>query len=114
MDNTSKLAGNPTSTSSAQLLVPEGDLSGKTLGDFRILRCLGQGGMGQVYLAEQMSLRRPVALKILKSEFAFDSTSLKRLQGRSRSGRSGNTRKHRPGVCVWRDERLVLHGDGVC
>jgi eukaryotic-like serine/threonine-protein kinase len=80
MNNTSKLAAGLTSTSSGQLLLPEGDLSGKTLGDFRLLRRLGQGGMGQVYLAEQTSLRRPVALKILKSELAFDSTSLKRFK----------------------------------
>ena len=38
----------------------------RTLGDYRILRRIGQGGMGQVYLAEQMSLKRNVALKILR------------------------------------------------
>ena len=35
------------------------------LGDFRIRREIGRGGMGIVYEAEQMLLRRPVALKIL-------------------------------------------------
>src|SRR4051794_970567 len=42
------------------------DLSGKRLGDFQVLRKLGQGGMGQVYLAEQISLKRKVALKVLR------------------------------------------------
>jgi predicted Ser/Thr protein kinase len=63
-----------------QLLAPEYDLSGRTLGDFRLLRSLGQGGMGQVYLAEQISLKRPVALKILKADLASNSTSLKRFK----------------------------------
>lgn len=35
---------------------------------FRIIRLLGQGGMGRVYLAEQTSLRRMVALKLIRPE----------------------------------------------
>ncbi len=58
----------------------EADLTGKTFGDFLVLRRLGQGGMGQVYLAEQISLKRKVALKFLKSELALNETSLKRFQ----------------------------------
>lgn len=56
------------------------DLSGSTVGDYRILRRLGQGGMGQVYLAEQISLRRKVALKFLRSDLANNKDSLKRFQ----------------------------------
>jgi serine/threonine protein kinase len=56
------------------------DLTGRTLVDFRILRHLGQGGMGQVYLAEQISLKRKVALKILRPEMAVDPTSLRRFK----------------------------------
>src|SRR5262245_61333578 len=37
----------------------------KSIGDFRIVRELGRGGMGIVYEAEQLSLNRRVALKIL-------------------------------------------------
>jgi serine/threonine-protein kinase len=56
------------------------DLTGQTLGDFRVLRKLGAGGMGQVYLARQVSLDRPVALKLLKPGIAADPVALKRFE----------------------------------
>src|SRR6516162_1463816 len=58
----------------------EADLTGRTLGEFVILRRLGNGGMGQVYLAEQISLKRKVALKILRPELAANQNSLKRFR----------------------------------
>ncbi len=41
-------------------------LEGQTLGEFRILKRLGEGGMGQVYLAEQVRLERQVAIKVVR------------------------------------------------
>jgi serine/threonine-protein kinase len=66
----------PTATSTG----PGTDLSGKTFGDFMVLRRLGEGGMGQVYLAEQISLKRKVALKFLKADLAVNETSLRRFK----------------------------------
>jgi len=60
--------------------VPPIDLTGRTLGDFQVLRKLGQGGMGQVYLARQLSLKREIALKILRNELSENVTALKRFQ----------------------------------
>jgi eukaryotic-like serine/threonine-protein kinase len=50
------------------------------LGDFRIIREIGRGGMGVVYEAVQRSLRRRVALKVLPFAAAMDATQLRRFQ----------------------------------
>ena len=42
------------------------------LGHYRILKKIGAGGMGEVYLAEDGELERQVALKVLPTEFVND------------------------------------------
>jgi len=50
------------------------------VGDFRLLREVGRGGMGIVYEAEQVSLRRRVALKVLPFAAAIDPRHLQRFR----------------------------------
>ncbi len=70
----------PAASGQGQDSALEPDLTGRTLGDYRVLRRLGQGGMGQVYLAEQKSLKRKVALKLLRSDLAANAVSLTRFK----------------------------------
>lgn len=56
------------------------DLSGQVLGDFAVQRRLGSGGMGEVYLAEQISLKRPVAVKVLHEELMADEAYRRRFE----------------------------------
>ena len=53
---------------------------GKSISHYRIIEKLGQGGMGEVYRAEDTNLHRHVAIKVLPSEFAHDPERLARFQ----------------------------------
>ncbi|MFN9270147.1 MAG: serine/threonine-protein kinase, partial [Planctomycetaceae bacterium] len=56
------------------------EIPAESIGEFRLLRRLGQGGMAEVYLAEQTSLKRPVALKLLRRERLESAGAVERFE----------------------------------
>jgi serine/threonine protein kinase len=75
---------NPDSANSQLTASPQDQLGGR-LGDFRIIRQVGRGGMGVVYEAEQISLKRRVALKVLPFAGAMDPKLLQRFQNEAQA-----------------------------
>ena len=55
-------------------------LEARTLGQSQLKRRLGAGGMGEVYLAEHLLLRRPCAIKLIRRDRAGDAESLLRFE----------------------------------
>ncbi len=60
----------------------------KQLGDYRLVREIGRGGMGVVYEAHQLSLARRVALKILPFAAVLDSRKIARFQNEAQAAAS--------------------------
>jgi serine/threonine protein kinase len=65
--------------------VAEDALPNEPLGDFRIVRRIGHGGMGTVYEAVQLSLGRRVALKVLPFAAALDAKHLQRFKNEAQA-----------------------------
>jgi serine/threonine protein kinase/TolB-like protein/Tfp pilus assembly protein PilF len=60
-------------------------LAGQILGSYRVIREIGRGGMGEVYLAHDTRLDRPVAIKLLPAAFHDDPERLRRFQQEARA-----------------------------
>jgi len=71
---------------------------GKTIGDFKIIREIGRGGMGVVYEAEQSPLGRRVALKVLSSDRTVSEYAVRKFR---REGEAGSRSQHPNIVTVY-------------
>ena len=57
---------------------------GRTLSHYEVLEKIGEGGMGEVYLAKDTNLDREVAIKVLPSAFSEDTERLARFEREAR------------------------------
>lgn len=82
----------PIVKNAASVLKIETELSleGKKLAHYRIVSPIGAGGMGEVYLAEDLKLGRRIALKILPDEFGGDAQILQRFRIEARAAAALN------------------------
>ncbi|CAF4013725.1 unnamed protein product, partial [Rotaria sp. Silwood1] len=65
-------------------------LEGTKFGRYEIRKKIGSGGMGEVYLAQDIELDRPVALKVLPEEFCKDATRVQRFKQEARAASALN------------------------
>ncbi|MEO7097206.1 MAG: protein kinase, partial [Polyangiales bacterium] len=69
----------------------DGLAPGATIGNYRIERTLGGGGMGVVYAATEPTLGMRVAIKVLRAAFAGDAQTVARFE---REARAANQVRH--------------------
>jgi serine/threonine protein kinase/TolB-like protein/Flp pilus assembly protein TadD len=65
-------------------------IAGKHIGHYQVLSLIGRGGMGEVFLAQDASLGRKVALKLLRAEFTGDEERLRRFRQEARAASALN------------------------
>jgi serine/threonine-protein kinase len=90
-------------------ITPERSMIGEVLGHHRIVSLLGRGGMGEVYLAEDTTLGRKVALKLLPAPFTSDQVRLRRFEQEARAASALN----HPNILTIHEIGKVENEDGA-
>ena len=91
MSKTPSRATNPTLDAGWHLAGRKGPLTGSQIGDYELGGILGEGGMGTVYRARQLSLTRRAAVKVLPSNLAADMHLRARFEAEARTASLLNT-----------------------
>src|SRR5687767_9817304 len=105
--------------------------AGTRVGPYEILVPIGKGGMGEVYRAKDVKLKREVAVKVLPEAFAYDRERMARFQREAevlaslnhpniaqiygieeRAGDGVGSRRHPQGTSAARDCRELRQADG--
>src|SRR5256885_110161 len=90
-EETNNFVDAPAYQAAAEMLVNSADLkAGENIAHYRIVRLLGEGGMGTVYLAEDTKLHRQVSLKFLSTRFIQDPERLRRFEQEARAASALN------------------------
>jgi serine/threonine protein kinase len=90
MDDSTSRVGDPPPSAVPFLSPPEKPDEIGRLGTYRVLKLLGEGGMGFVYHAEDTVLRRAVALKVMRPEVAAKATAKERFLREGRAAAALN------------------------
>ncbi|HSE41256.1 MAG TPA: serine/threonine-protein kinase, partial [Acidobacteriota bacterium] len=80
----SSLFENPATDLAAAFFAEQG-MHKDTIAHYKIIKKIGSGGMGDVYLAEDTRLNRNVAIKVLPSEFTKDKERIRRFEREARA-----------------------------
>jgi eukaryotic-like serine/threonine-protein kinase len=78
------------SSIAAEMFADKPSIIGTQINQYKILSLLGEGGMGTVYLAEDTTLERKVAIKLLSNDFSFDANRRNRFFQEAKSASALN------------------------
>src|SRR5678816_1904530 len=90
-EETNNFVDTPAFHAAADMLLDGCELkANRTVGHYRIISLLGQGGMGKVYLTEDTRLGRKVALKVLPHDLAANTNRIRRFEQEARAAAALN------------------------
>src|SRR5262245_1270767 len=89
-DRAENFIEDPPSDMAADWLAVQASRAGQTIGHYQLVRQIGRGGMGEVYLARDTRLGRPAALKLLQTSLTQDAARVRRFRQEARAASALN------------------------